>query len=192
MFAGGFQSQTQKVGVVDLQSVFSQSDLYQQRQSDLKAMGDARSDVLNFLNTYPTITSDQAQTLKTLSLKTDLTPSEKTQLDKLKSDVQASDSAFQALEQKQNPTPDELAKLKSYNDQRTQTGRLYDEWTKDFTDDINTQKDKYRQEVLDKVTTSVQDYAKKQGYTMVFASDVAPFGTNDVTTDALKVMNGKK
>ena len=192
LLASGFQNQTSKVGVVDLQTVFQNSDYFQQKQDQLKAMGQQRSDLLDFIKTYQTITPDQAQQLKTLSLKQDLTASEKTQLDKLKNDVQTNEKAFDALNTKQNPTDADKAKLAAFNDQRNQTANLYDAWEKEFSDDLNGQKEKFRQDVLDRVTGAVQDNGKKQGYTLIFASDVAPFGTNDVTNDTLKVMNAKK
>ena len=192
LIAGGFQNQTNKVGVVDLQTVFQSSDVFQQKQADLRAMEDSRRNLLDFIKNNQTITADQAQKLKTLSLKTDLTGAEKAQLDKLKTDVQASEQAFTTLQTKQNPTSDDNAKLIALNAQRQQTATLFDSWQKEFADDLKNQRDKFQQDVLDRVTGALQDYAKKQGYTLVFANDVAPFGANDVTADTLKVMNAKK
>jgi Skp family chaperone for outer membrane proteins len=192
LLISGFRTQATKVGVVDLQTVFQQSDYYMQKEGDLKAMGDGRSDILNFLNTYPTITVEQAQRLKALSLKPELNAAEKAELNKLKTDVQAGEQAFKALQMKKNPTAEEIAKLNAFNNQRQQTGNLYNAWTQEFTGDINMQKSKFRQEVLERVKSAVGDCGKKQSYNLVFASDVAPFGANDVTAEALKVMNAKK
>jgi len=192
LVAGGFQNQTNKVGVVDLQTVFQSSDYFQQRQADLQAMETQRRDLLDFIKNNQTITADQAQKLKTLSLKTDLTGAEKAQLDKLKSDVQAQEQAFSTLQTKQNPTADDNAKLIALNTQRQQTATLFDSWQKEFAGDLKNQRDKFQQDVLDRVTSALQEYAKKQGYTLVFANDVAPYGANDVTPDTLKVMNAKK
>ena len=192
MLAGGFQNQPQKIGVVDLQSVFQSSDYFQQKQGDLKALEDSRSNLLDFIHTYKIITPQQADRYKTLALKTDITPAEKGELTKLQNDIQAANQAFTTLQTKQNPTADDVAKLKSYNDQARQTDELYSAWQQQFGDELARQRDQYRKDVLDRVTSAVQDYAKKQGYTLVFASDVAPFGTNDVTPDTLKVMNAKK
>lgn len=192
LLAGGFKDQTSKVGVVDLQTVFQSSDVFQQKQADLRAAETQRRDLLDFIKNNQTITADQAQKLKTLSLKTDLTGAEKAQLDKLKADIQASEQAFNTLQTKQNPTADDNAKLIALNNQRQQTATLFDSWQKEFAQDLKDQRDKFQQDVLDRVTGALQDYAKKQGYTLVFANDVAPFGANDVTAETLKVMNAKK
>jgi len=192
VLAGGFDNPPNKVGVVDMRYVFQRSDYFQQKQADLKAMEDSRGDLLDFIKTYQTITGDQANTLKTLSLKTTLTPAEKTQLDKLKADVQAQDQSFNTLNTKLNPAPDEVKKLSDFNNQRQQTANLYATWQREFQGDLKEQRDMFQQEVLDRVTSAVQEYAKKQNYTLVFANDVAPFGANDVTPDTLKVMNAKK
>ena len=114
------------------------------------------------------------------------------QLNKLKTDVQATSQAFIALQTKTNPSAEEVTRLNDFNRQKQETGNVYMAWQREFAGDINTQKEKFRREVLDRVTSSVQEHAKKQGYTLVFANDVAPFGANDLTADALKVMNAKK
>jgi Skp family chaperone for outer membrane proteins len=192
MLAGGFQTQTTKVGVVNVQTVFQSSDLFLQRQDDLKAMQRARADLLDYIHTYPTVTTEQANRLKTLSIKTDLTPAEKAELTKLRNDVQTTAQAFNTLQQKPSPTPDEVAKLNAFNDQARKTDDLLQDWKQQFGAELTDQQDKYQVEVLDKVAASVQDYAKKQGYTLIFANNMAPFGTNDVTAETLKVMNAKK
>jgi Skp family chaperone for outer membrane proteins len=192
VLAGGFKADTSKVGVVDLQTVFQSSDLFVKRQNDLKAMQGARADILDFVHTYPTITSDQAARLRTLSLKPDVTPAEKAELTKLRTDVQATAQAFNTLQQKPKPTADEVTKLNNFNDQIRKTDTLEQDWRKQFGDELTAQQDKFQGEVLDRVAGAIQDNAKKQGYTLIFTSNMAPFASNDVTPDTLKVMNAKK
>src|SRR6476646_9473433 len=121
MFAGGFQNNTSKVGVANVQEMFQNSDVTHSKQDALKAMGDTRSDILQFIHTYRTITPDQANRFKTLSLKPDPTAAEKTELDKLKADVIAGNQAFQSLQTKASPTPAEVTKLQAYNAQAQQS-----------------------------------------------------------------------
>jgi Skp family chaperone for outer membrane proteins len=192
MFAEGFQTTTTKVGVADVQNLFQNSDVTHNKQEELKTMGDSRSDVLQFIKTYRTITPDQAARFKTLSLKADQSPAEKTELDKLKADVIATNQSFQTLQTKASPTPDEVSKLQAFNAQAQQTDAMSQRWAKEFNDDMNAAQDKMRNDVLDKAQAAVQEVGKKQAYTVIFTESVAPYSSNDITADALKVMNAKK
>jgi len=192
LVASGFQTQPTKIGVVDMQSVFQTSDYFKDKQNELKNMGDTRSAILEFLQTYPTITAAQAQRFRDLSLKPDLTGAEKTELEKIKSDVIATDQSFKALQTKASPTPAEVTQLQSYNNQQQQTQTLSQTWAQEFNQELNDEKGKLSDDVRARLKDAVQDVAKKQGYTVVFTSDAVPFGSNDVTADTLKVMNAKK
>jgi Skp family chaperone for outer membrane proteins len=192
MFAGGFQNNTNKIGVADVQDMFQNSDFTHTKQDQLKAMGETRSDVLQFVRTYRTITSEQANRFRTLSLKPDPTPAEKTELDKLKADVIANNQAFQTLNTKANPTPDEVAKLTAFNAQTQQSDALLQSWGKEFDDQMNAAQEQMRNDVLDRAQAAVQEVGKKQAYTLIFTRSMAPFSDNDVTADAIKVMNAKK
>jgi Skp family chaperone for outer membrane proteins len=44
-------------------------------------------------------------------------------------------------------------------------------------------------DVLNKARGAVQKVGKRDGYTLVMESNVAPYGATDVTDDALKVMD---
>jgi len=191
--ASGFQTPPTKVGIVNLQTVFQTSELFSLKQNDLKVMGEGRSDILAFIQTYPTITAVQAQRFRDLSLKTtELTGPEKTELEKIKAAVMADDKALKALQTKTNPTPAEVAKMGAYQQQTQQTQNLLQTWAQEFKLQISDQEGKYRDEVLGKATSATRDVGKKQGFSLIFSSDVAPFASNDVTPDTLKVMNAKK
>jgi Skp family chaperone for outer membrane proteins len=192
MCASGFQSQGNKLGVVNMATVFQTSDMFANKQNDLKVMSETRSDILAFLQAYPTITAPQAQRFRDLSLKPEPTGAEKTELEKLKADVMAGDKAFKALQTKAKPTPAEINQLKNYNAQTQQTATLFDTWGQEFKTQIADQEDSYRADVLTKASGAVQALAKKQGYTLIFTSDIVPYASNDVTPDTLKVMNAKK
>lgn len=192
MFAGGFQTKTEKIGVVDVGSVFQSSDMTHSKQDELKAMQQSRYDVLQFVHTYRVIQPAQADRFKTLSLKDNITPAEKTELDKLKADVLAADQSFLALQQKPNPTADDRAKMDALNAQKQQMSAMEQRWAQEFDRDLRNKQDELRKVVLDRVQDSLKDVGKKQAYSLIFVRDVAPYGANDVTADTLKVMNAKK
>lgn len=192
MFAAGFQVKAEKVGVVDIQYVFQNSDLTHNKQDELKNMGQARSDILQFVHTYRTIKPDQADRFKALSLKGILTPAETTELQKLKADVVAQDQSYKALQTKANPTQEEVTRLQTTSTQVQNMAGTEQLWAQQFDQDIRDRQDKLRQEVLGKVQDSVEEIGKKQGFSLVFVKDVAPYAANDLTADVLKVMNAKK
>ena len=62
MMAGsGFQGKTDKYGVVDLSEVFTSSDYATAQTSALRNLSAQRQDILQFANTYPVFSADQAQ-----------------------------------------------------------------------------------------------------------------------------------
>jgi Skp family chaperone for outer membrane proteins len=192
MFAGGFQTKSEKIGVVDVGSVFQNSDMTHTKQEELKAMQQSRYDVLQFVHTYRAITPVQADRFKTLSLKDAITPAEKTELDKLKADVQATNQSVNALQTKPSPTADDIARMDAINAQKQQMAAMEQRWAQEFDRDLRTKQDELRKVVLDRVQDSLKDVGKKQAYSLIFVRDVAPYGANDVTADTLKVMNAKK
>ena len=113
-------------------------------------------------------------------------------MDKLKADVIANNQAFQTLNTKANPTPDEVAKLTAFNAQTQQSDALLQSWGKEFDDQMNAAQEQMRNDVLDRAQAAVQEVGKKQAYTLIFTRSMAPFSDNDVTADAIKVMNAKK
>lgn len=192
MAGSGFQTKADKIGVVDVGSIFQNSELTNRKKDELKGMNDVRTSILQFVHTYKGFTPAQADRFKTLSLKPNLTGAEKTELDKIKADVIAKDKANQALQQKPNPTPDEIAKLNDLRTQTQQAQAMEQAWVREFDGDLREKQESLRQDVLDQVQGVVQEIGKKQGYNLIFVKDVAPYGANDVTADTLKVMNAKK
>jgi Skp family chaperone for outer membrane proteins len=192
MAVGGFQPKTEKIGVVDVGSVFQNSDMTHTKQEELKAMQQSRFDVLQFVHTYRAITPVQADRFKILSLKVGITPAEKTELDKLKADVLEADKSLTALQTKPSPSQDDVVKMNAINAQKQQMALLEQRWAQEFDRDLRQKQDELRKAVLDKVQDSLKDVGKKQAYSLIFVRDVAPYGANDVTGDTLKVMNAKK
>src|SRR4051794_5236313 len=88
-FAGGFQDQTLKIGVVDISKVVEQSDFGKANQDTFNKMKSAREGLLEFIDTYRVLTNEQAQRIRDLSLKTNPTKEESAELDRIKADVVA-------------------------------------------------------------------------------------------------------
>jgi Skp family chaperone for outer membrane proteins len=189
---GGFDNAGNKMGVVDIAKVFNDSDYAAKQDELLHAFGDARSAILDFLNQYPVATADQATQLRDLYLKNPLSEADQKTLDSLKKSIQAEDASYKALLTKPNPAPTEVAQLNTFGARVQATNQLLSQWSAKFTDDVNDYKDKLRAATMTRVQTAIKTAGAKGSYTIVFSTDAAPFGANDMTADALKAMNAEK
>lgn len=188
----GFQSTSNKFGVVDVAKVFNDSDFKKKQDDTLKAVGDSRAAILDFMENFRAFTPEQATRFRELSLKPQRTAAEQSELDKLKADVQAADAAFKQLQTKPTPTPAEVTQLQDYNARSQTTASLSQRWAREFDDEVRTMNDKMRDQTMDRIDKAIKEVSSKQGYTVVFSADLAPYGANDVTADTLKAMNAQK
>jgi Skp family chaperone for outer membrane proteins len=192
MAGSGFQAKTEKYGVVDLAEVFSTSDFAKSQTDALRNLSTQRQDTLQFANTYPVFSVEQAQKFRELSIKTQITTAEKAELEKLKSAVIAQDKKFKDLQLKAQPTPEEVALLREYNDRTQNMVKTIERWAREFGEELQAMQDKLRKDTLDRVKTAVQEVGQKQGYSVIYVQDIVPYAANNITGDSLKAMNSKR
>jgi len=192
MLGSGFQAKSDKFGVVDLGDVFSQSNFAKSQTETLKSMGQVRQDLIQFANTYPVLSQEQAQRFKELSLKPQLTAAEKTELEKIKNDAMAQDKKFKDKQLVPKPTPEDIAYLREMSDRQQAMGKTLDRWSREFSDEFQSVQEKLRSDTLDRVKAAVKEVGSKQGFSIVFSQDAAPYAANSITADALSAMNAKK
>lgn len=192
MAGSGFQAKADKWGVVDLAQVFTQSEFAKNQTDSLRNLSTQRQDILQFANTYPVFSAEQSNRFRELSVKPQVTAAEKAELDRLKTTIIAQDKKFKDTILKANPTPDEVALLREYND-RTQTmEKTIDRWAREFGDELQTMQSKLHRETMERVKVAVQEMGTKQGYSVIFVQDIVPYAANNLTTDSLKAMNAKR
>lgn len=189
--ASGFQTSTIKMGTVDMIKVFNDSSYTKGQTEVLRTMGKARQDLMEFLSTYRATKTDDAQKLRDLSLKDNPTAADKAAADALKAAIIADDGKFRDLQTKQNPTADETKTLTDYNQRAQNLSALQQRWATEFDDEVQKKQAALRSQALDKVKAAVGDVAKKQGFSIVFDSGIAPFSSNDITDEALNATNKK-
>jgi Skp family chaperone for outer membrane proteins len=189
--ATGFQTGTVKIGVVDTSKVFTESEFYKTQADGLQALGQSRRDMITFVDQYKTFTVEQASRYHELSLKPTPTSAEKTELDGIKKAVQVSDARLKELSQKANPTAAETTEINELSRRGQTTVDTAQRWVREAQDEFETQRQKLIKDGGDKVREAVKLIAAAQSYTIVFTSDVAPYGANDLTAEALKAMNKK-
>jgi Skp family chaperone for outer membrane proteins len=192
LIGGGFQGDAQKIGVVDFANVVEKSDYFKTNKSQLDKMKEDREGLLEFLFTYKVAMAEQAQKLKDLILKENGTAADKAEIEKVKGDVMAADKTDKQLATKPNPTPDETALMTEYGRRKRATDELLGRWRDEFETQLQQKFNQVRSDSMDRGKAAMQEIGKAGGYTVIFRSDVAVYGANDLTDAALKAMNAKK
>src|SRR5687768_1286374 len=136
LFASGFQDSTAKIGVVDINKVFEQSNFGKQSRDNLGAMMKAREGVIEFVQTYRVLTVEQAQKFRELSLKNPISQPEKAELEKIKADVMEADKKAKELITKQNLTPEERTAMDEYARRAQNMEVTTQRWTRDFNNEM--------------------------------------------------------
>jgi Skp family chaperone for outer membrane proteins len=188
----GFQTQTSKIGTVDLERVFNESEYAQQQTKSLQQMGTARQAVFDFIGQNRVVKAEDAVKFRELSMKATTTPAEKAELDRIRKEAATATQRFNELQVKANPTQEEIRQLAEFNQRRDQSAMLQQRWGSEFGDEIRVEQEKLRQETLRRVKEAVRQVASQQGYTLILVDSVAPYSANDITGEALKAMNSRR
>ncbi|MCW5939935.1 MAG: OmpH family outer membrane protein [Fimbriimonadaceae bacterium] len=192
MALSGFQTPASKVGIIDMDKVIFESEMGKKNADDLEAAVKSRQGVLEFAQTHRVLTLEQAQELKNLSIKPTLTDQEKQKLDKVRADVIQAAKNFDSLNQKSNPTEEDRNLLQEYNGRIQTTGNLLSEWNQQFQQELEALRNKMIQDSTTRANQILKDLAKKEGYSTVFLSRVAPYAANDLTDSVVKSMNAPR
>jgi len=192
LVAAGFQGSMQKVASVDLPSLVADSDLGKSNIAALDALRATYSDLIGFVDQNRVLTIDQAKKLQDLWLKQNPSALDKASLESLKADIVAAEKKNLELSRKPNLTAEERTQLQDYSTRSAATETLLNQWVQQFNQDFTQAMQQRQADTLAKARTAAQSVAKAQGYTLVFASNVAIYAANDLTQDALKAMNAQK
>lgn len=188
----GFQAKADKTGIVDLNRVFAESEYAKKQNESIRNLFASRQAVVDFIKTYRTLKPEDANKFRELSTKATQTAQDKAEIERIRTQAQADEQKYKELTIKSQPTAADVSAIEEMNRRRDATARMMEQWGQEFNNELQAKQDSSRTEALQKVKESVQQVAKDQGYTIVFAQDVAPYSANDITDAALKVMNTKK
>ncbi len=190
--AGGFQASTIKIGTVDTVRMLDESDYGKEGQLTFKKMKESREGILEFIDTYKVLTTEQAQKIRDLSLKDKPTKEEQAELARIKADVKAANARSVELATKPNVSIAERTEVEEFA-RRTQTmNDIGTRWFREFSDEMTKYADKRKLAGLSKARDAINEVSKAQGYTVVFDENTAPYGANDLTDATLAAMNAKK
>ena len=192
MVGSGFQGAQDKTGVIDFNLVIQNSNAGKQGSAKLKDAISARSGLIDMVETYPVMTTEQAENLKQLMLKEAQTPADKAGVDKIKADLLASDKKRSDLMGKSTLTESERQLLTEYSQRVRANEQRLDVWQREFSNEISDLRDSTMTGLLTSAKASLNTIAKAQGFSTVLNSEVAPYGANDLTDATIKALDAKK
>ncbi|KAA0225456.1 hypothetical protein FCG40_09540 [Fimbriimonadia bacterium ATM] len=184
-----FQTATPKFGVVDLGVIAEKSKLGAKKKVEFDTMKGKINELMNFIGTHKVVSAEECQKLRELWLTEKPTDDQKKQLDNMKTSVVQRKGEWDTLVRKVNPDAAEKDRLNTLAEMTNASREVLRQWNSEFGVLMQQLANSSEQEVVDKVREAVKKHAKAQGYTMVFETTVAVYGANDVTEDALKVMD---
>ena len=192
MVASGFQTTGAKFGVVDMARVLSDSQTGKAAKDELQNELNLRQGVLEFIDTQKVLTREQADKIRTLSVKPNATAADKAELDRVKEQVKADAKKFNDLMLKPNISDAERTQLTDFNQRKQQMEQLLPQWHQAFTNELADMEERKMSELGRKAREVIQNLGKKEGYSVVFPTSVALYGANDVTDAAIKALDAAK
>ncbi|MHB8637429.1 MAG: OmpH/Skp family outer membrane protein [Fimbriimonadaceae bacterium] len=189
--SSGFQGTPESTAVVDLQKVIKGSDLYKLKEAEFQAQVDARQNLLKFINDNRVITAEQWIKLRDLSLKPNPTDADKADLQTLKTAISARTKQLADLQVKANKTADDVTVMEAMQRDLQQTNQAAGDLQTAFGREIPVLQEEAAKIVEDQARIASAAIGKEQGYTIVFDTLAAPYGSHDITADSLTRMNKK-
>ncbi len=192
MVGAGMQTPTMKIGVVDWQRVFNDSDHAKKQEEAFRAYAKRREDALRFFESYKVMDTKFLLKFRELSVKDSLEGAEKGELDRIKTDAIATQKKYVELQTKNPLSAAETKQIEDYSARVRTAQNLLVNWAQAFEEDLRQMQGKMRAETLVKVRKAVKEVGAKEGYTVVYVNEVAPYGANDLTDQALKAVNAQR
>ncbi len=184
-----FQAQTQKFGVCDLSSVANSSKYGKRKMQEIETARSKYFSILTFLRQNPFISRSEAQKFRDLSLSNSLTPAQQKDLDELKAGAQRLREEFERLVNMRNPSESEQRRIQELAVAREEIMQIQNTWGEEFARTLNDQFESAKEDVHNKVKAAVKKLGRRDGFSVIFDSNSAPYAANDVTDELLKVMD---
>ena len=184
----GFQGSSPKFATVDMAKVFTDSDFTTTSNTQLQDYLKTRVAVMQFLKQNPPMLPGDAQKYPDLALKTNRSSAEDADFKRIQSDALAATTKQRDLSLKASPSQEELNQLADFRARAAQNETFGQQLEQQYDQDLQTKRQSLHDQAMDKVRQSVKDVAQKQGYTVVFSVETAPYAANDITPDALKMV----
>ncbi len=185
----GFQQGQERTGTVNISQLIQKSSLGQKNTQRLESAFRRRQNFLAFLEQNPLLERAQVDQLKALELKETLTTAETEEQTRLKAAAAAALREFNELNMKTTPTEADRQKLDVYNERSRAMSGVIEGIASEFNQDVQKLRDEVRQGETAASQKAIQEAAKKAGVTIAFTAEIAPYAANDLTDEAVKIMN---
>jgi Skp family chaperone for outer membrane proteins len=190
MFAlTAWQNNTQKFGVVNLGDVAEKSKLGVREKQEFEALRTKYGSLIQFLNTNKAVAREDATKIIDIWRKDAPTAAENQQLEQLKTKAQTQSEELRRLISVLNPTAEQQSRIRELSGWSQATEDVLPQLDNLLGQAMQSRANTKQQEVLDKARAAVQKVGKRDGFTMVFESQVAVYGATDLTSEALKTMD---
>jgi Skp family chaperone for outer membrane proteins len=190
MFAlTAFQGNTQKFAVVNLGDVAEKSKLGVREKKEFEALRTKYGSLIQFLNTNKVVAREDSSKIIDIWRKDAPTAAETQQLEQLKTKAQTQSEELRRLISVLNPSAEQQSRIRELSGWSQTTEDILPQLDNLHGQAMQTRANTKQQEVLDKARAAVQKVGKRDGYTMVFESQVAVYGATDLTSEALKTMD---
>ena len=184
-----FSVQDQKFAAVNLSKIARDSKLGIRLGEEIDTLGNTLQQLMIFINGNRVMTREQSIQLRALWLETNPTQEQTDELEALKTAIQTASSEYRTLISILEHTKEQIDRLKVLGALFQITESLLPELDAKYTADLREKTAESQQELITKVQAAVDKVGKRDGYTMIFDSGVAPYAANDVTDEVLKVMD---
>jgi Skp family chaperone for outer membrane proteins len=184
-----------KIGVIDINQISSEYKVITDFNAALNVKKQDLKTRLDVWKANPLLSPQDQQSLADLTVAAQspqgLTAQQKTQMATL---TTASQTATQNLQRLQSTasgalTDQDKTQLSTYVQAQSDTDtRIQTEYNQD-TEKWKTEIDQMQVQVRQKVNTALSQVAKQQGCSVVFSTDVAPYGEVDLTESVVKALN---
>jgi Skp family chaperone for outer membrane proteins len=185
----GFQGTNMKFANCDVEKVFNSSNLTKENQEQLQEYGNKRFRILQFLGANLAMAPTDTQTFADLTLMAKPSDADTQKLAAVTKAAAAESQKQADLAQKPSPTADDQKTLSEYHNRASVNKDFTQHLEAAYEKDIKTEQDKLKTDALDKVRKTISEVARKQGYSIVFNLDSAPFAANNLTDEVVKEVN---
>ncbi len=185
----GFQANTApKFANVDMIKVYNDSPLATTNDDALEASRKLRAGILDFINRNRSMDPNDAKKFADLSLKPSPTPADTAEIARLRAAGEAATQARSAAMTKNPPDDAARAAIADFSTKATTNQAVLQNLEAQYTSELQAMTGSLREKTLARVREVVKGLAAKQGYTVVFDTNAAPYAANDLTDEATKAM----
>lgn len=181
-------------GTVDVEKAFDDYDKKKQLDEELRALADGLKLKLELRNESKLLTAAEFDQLAELKAKATPGEADKKKIDELLATARQREQELQTLQQKQDTSTAEKARLKELTEQATKAEITLREDAAKYQNEVANRQIELSRQVMEDIEAAVAEIAKAKGLTLVFNKSVGEpgliiYSSLDITDEVLKKLN---